>query len=83
MKTIQLSDRTFDQLQTCAESEHLTIDEVVSCLVTEQPQTEERRFEELERLQLETVRRIRERGPAFQAGDRLPRSEVHERNGLR
>lgn len=87
--TITVDDETYRYCQRNAEAAGISVEDWVSArLATATPKrASPEEFERLRRLQSEVLKRIDARrqaeGEEFQAGDKLTRDELHDRNALR
>lgn len=80
--TVTVDDALYHRARIKAAERHSTVSALVRAFLVRLVE-EESEFERLQRLQDDTLARIRERAAGYAAGSRLTRDEVHDRDALR
>jgi NADH:ubiquinone oxidoreductase subunit D len=80
--TVTVGDDTYHRARVRAAELRTSVSAIVRHKL-EEIAAEETRLERLQRLERETIARIRARGGRFSAAKRLSREELHDRNALR
>lgn len=79
--TVSVDDDVYHRARVRAAEQRTSVSAIVRRILSDVA-SEETQEERLQRLEDETVKKIRARKVEFSAGNRLPRGKVHERNAF-